>query len=461
LCDSRNVALGEPRSLVVRDLIAVSCLGGAYCDDQAAVRAGATRDGLLYVGEPRTPGFRSVRVPGEAISVGLVLEDGHVAWGDCACVTYAGAAGRDRLFLAHEHLATLRDQVAPALRGRALDSFRQTGALVESPALVAGPRSASAGLPGRARLHTALRYGLSQAMLNAAAHARGLTPAEVLAQEYQLQPEWRPVPLFIQSGDDRRGAVDKAILKRADGLPHGLITSVAQHFGSSGEILLDYCRWIVGRIRRLAANSREAGPRPSPLTTHSPYVPFLQFDVYGCLGECFHNDVGRMADYLALLESAARPHELRVEGPLDAGTRAAQIELMAALRERLCAAGTRVALVADEWCNTLDDVRAFAQAGAADFIQIKMPDLGALHNSCEAVLLCKRLGVGAYLGGSCNETDLSARLTVHVALAAGADYMLVKPGFGVDEGLMIMRNEMARTLALVRSPSHARLRRRA
>jgi glucose-1-phosphate cytidylyltransferase len=57
--------------------------------------------------------------------------------------------------------------------------------------------------------------------------------------------------------------------------------------------------------------------------------------------------------------------------------------------------------------------------------------------------------VGAYLGGSCNETDVSARLTVHVALATRADYMLVKPGFGIDEGLMLMRNEMLRTLKVL------------
>jgi methylaspartate ammonia-lyase len=37
---------------------------------------------------------------------------------------------------------------------------------------------------------------------------------------------------------------------------------------------------------------------------------------------------------------------------------------------------------------------------------------------------------------------------VHVALATGADQILAKPGMGVDEGMSIVGNEMARVLAL-------------
>ena len=57
-------------------------------------------------------------------------------------------------------------------------------------------------------------------------------------------------------------------------------------------------------------------------------------------------------------------------------------------------------------------------------------------------------GTGAYLGGT-NETDRSARACVHVALAARPDQMLAKPGMGVDEGLMIVFNEMQRALRLL------------
>ena len=72
-------------------------------------------------------------------------------------------------------------------------------------------------------------------------------------------------------------------------------------------------------------------------------------------------------------------------------------------------------------------------------------------NSAEAVLYCGQRGVGAYLGGTCNETDRSAQLTVHVGLATRPDQMLAKPGMGADEGLMIVRNEMNRALARLRA----------
>jgi methylaspartate ammonia-lyase len=84
-------------------------------------------------------------------------------------------------------------------------------------------------------------------------------------------------------------------------------------------------------------------------------------------------------------------------------------------------------------------------------IQIKMPDLGSVHNSVEAVLACRNGGVGAFLGGSCAETDLSARVAVHVALATQPDIIMAKPGMGVDEGISLVQNEMARTLAWIQA----------
>ena len=97
---------------------------GFYFDDQAAIKAGAAHDGAMYEGEPMTPGFTGVRQAGEAISVMLVLEDGQIAWGDCAAVQYSGAGGRDPLFLAENFIPLIEGEVARHLVGRELDSFR-------------------------------------------------------------------------------------------------------------------------------------------------------------------------------------------------------------------------------------------------------------------------------------------------------------------------------------------------
>ena len=53
------------------------------------------------------------------------------------------------------------------------------------------------------RLHTALRYGLSQAILDAVAKASGRLLCEVVADEYGCTVTETPIPIFTQSGDDR------------------------------------------------------------------------------------------------------------------------------------------------------------------------------------------------------------------------------------------------------------------
>ena len=70
-----------------------------------------------------------------------------------------------------------------------------------------------------------------------------------------------------------------------------------------------------------------------------------------------------------------------------------------------------------------------------------------VEHTIDAVLECQKAGTSAYLGGSCAETDSSARAAVHVAIATRPAMLLAKPGMGVDEALTIVGNEMNRTVA--------------
>jgi methylaspartate ammonia-lyase len=285
------------------------------------------------------------------------------------------------------------------------------------------------------RLHTAVRYGVSQALLKAVALAHGMTVTGLLCQEYGLPLPAEPVPIHAQCGADRYAGADKMIARRVASLPHSLVDNIPEQLGEDGQILLEYARWLRGRIPQLAGDD---------------YRPTLHLDVHGALGHIYDNNLGKMLGFLVRLETAAGPYALRVESPLILDSRQAQIEAMAKLREYIRWRKQSVQLVADEWANTLEDIQAFIAAGAADMIQIKMPDLGGVHNSVEAVLACQRAGVGAFLGGSCAETDLSARVAAHVALATRPDLVMAKPGMGVDEGVALMHNEMARALAAIR-----------
>ena len=406
------------------DLICSEGKTGFYFDDQKAIKMGAKHDGLFYIGEPQLEGFTSIRQAGESISVMLILEDGQVAYGDCAAVQYSGAGGRDPLFLAKDFIPVIENEIKPLLVGREADNFK---ALAEE--------FDHLQVNGK-RLHTAIRYGITQAILDAVSKSKKITMAEVIKEEYNTNIELKRIPIFTQSGDDRYLNADKMIIKGADVLPHGLFNNVEEKLGLKGELLKEYVEWLRDRVNEYK--------------TTEDYSPIFHIDVYGTIGQLLNDDTKAMADYLATLEEAAKPYALRIEGPMDVGGRKEQMEAMRDLRAELEARGINVELVADEWCNTLEDVKYFADNKSGHMIQVKTPDLGGINNTIEALLYCEEKGIGAYCGGTCNETNRSAEVCCNIAIACGAKQTLAKPGMGVDEGYMIINNEMNRVLALAK-----------
>ena len=406
------------------DVVCSAGRTGFYFDDQRAIKQGAGHDGMFYTGAPVTDGFRSVRQAGESISVMLILEDGQIAWGDCAAVQYSGAGGRDPLFLAEDFIPVIDQYIKPQLVGKEANDFRGLCAMMEA-ITVEGKR-----------LHTAIRYGVSQALLDAVAKATGRMMCEVVADEYGCTVSDKAIDIFTQSGDDRYMNADKMIIKGAQVLPHALINNIDEKLGRKGEKLAEYVAWLRDRI--LAMRHDES------------YLPVFHIDVYGTIGAAFgNNNYEAMADYIEQLGKIAKPFHLRIEGPMDCDCdRETQMTALAGLTAELDKRGCDVELVADEWCNTLEDIKLFADHKAGHMVQIKTPDLGGINNTIEAVLYCKERGVGAYQGGTCNETDRSAQVCVHCAMATQPVQILAKPGMGVDEGYMIVYNEMNRILAI-------------
>ncbi|MER9677479.1 methylaspartate ammonia-lyase [Mesorhizobium sp. M0208] len=409
----------------ITEALFTPALSSFYFDDQAAIKAGAEQDGFTYVGKAKTPGFDRIRQSGEAVSVLLKLKNGLWAEGDCAAVQYSGAGGRDPLFTAAGYIPWMQEVLRPLLIGRDVAEFMGNARYFD--------RLEQDGN----RIHTAIRYGLSQALLDATAKASGRLKVEVVCDEYGLPIELKPLALFGQSGDDRYNAVDKMVMKGVDALPHGLINNVASKLGRNGGKLQEYMTWLTQRILQLRSDAS--------------YSPVLHVDVYGTIGMIFANDHGKISAYLAGLGERVSPFELYIEGPVDAGSKPRQIALLKEIREALRARSSSVKIVADEWCNTYQDIVEFVDAECCDMVQIKTPDLGSIHNTVEAVLYCREHGVEAYQGGTCNETDVSARTCLHVAQATRPQRVLVKPGMGFDEGMTIVANEMRRNLAILQA----------
>src|SRR5699024_11289322 len=154
-----------------------------------------------------TEGFTSIRQPGESISVMIVLDDGQVALGDCAAVQYSGAGGRDPLFLAEDFIPLIEGEIKEKLLGEETSNFKELAEKVDK-----------LEIDGK-KLHTAIRYGLTQALLDASAKAKKVTMSEVIKEEYKTDIDLKRIPIFTQSGDDRYTNADKMIIKEADVMP--------------------------------------------------------------------------------------------------------------------------------------------------------------------------------------------------------------------------------------------------
>src|SRR5258707_9548810 len=219
--------------------------------------------------------------------------------------------------------------------------------------------------------------------------------AEIVAREYACDIAKEPLPILASCHKEDVQMIARMILKRVELLPHASFQQVERDIGLKGEKLVAYAEGITRRIREIG---------------EPDYRPTIHLDVYGTIGELFGDDTAAIAHYLGELPAAVAPHELLVKSFVIAPSRAAQIERFRALRAALRQQGHQVGIIVDEWCNTLDDIKAFADAEAADYAQIKTPDLGGGNKTIEAVLFPSAHGMGRRLLGCGQQTHQAAPL---------------------------------------------------
>jgi len=370
---------------------------GFFNQDLAAVKSGAQIDCFYYADPPVTKGFNQILQTGQALSVMLILEDGQVAYGDCLDVIFAGTAGRDSVFRVQDHMSYLETEMRDFLIGKDLNEFRALAIEIDNMQA------------NKEHLHTALRYGLTQAILHAVSLAKRLTMTEVVAQEYGADIMSKPIPILANVDAEDWVSVDKVIMKQVELLPHGAFENVERDVGLQGEKLIAYTQRLITRIEKIGGDD---------------YQPKLHFDLYGSLGELFNNDIDKLVNYLPMLQEIIGDRELMLESPIVASNQDEQIRLFKSLRFAIQKRSLNMKLVVDEWCNTFEDIKKFEDENATDYVQVKTPDLGGVNNTIEALLYCRAKGIGVCLGGSANETDQSTKITTQIGLACNPDCLL-------------------------------------
>src|SRR5690606_16717300 len=167
-------------------------------------------------------------------------------------------------------------------------------------------------------------FGMSQALLSAAALSARTTMARVLLREYDIANYSLP-GLAGSCGGNWKDNVDKAIARQIAMFPQYAIQTREQC-----ERLPEYVSWISARIDEIGT----AG-----------YVPDLHFDFHSSLGRMLDNELDAVCDYLSDVVARAGGRQVYFEDPLYADTASEAMDRMAQLYERLAQRGMTCRLV--------------------------------------------------------------------------------------------------------------------
>jgi methylaspartate ammonia-lyase len=381
------------------------------------------------------------------VSVGVVVDEKEVTWAEC-WPEPSPPSVRDEL------LKTVKESIEPVLQGQPLSSFRelaqrldmvrQTVTLTREITAPAGPNRISrrAFFTGQIEpagpavskeqvtverpLGAALRYGISQALLGAVAQSQGMTIAEIVAREYDLDETATELSLHVSAQEvDLNWAVTHGVRSL------GYTTIELSHKEALGDNAEQLQRWTRQMRERIVA-------------VHTSQPPALYLDVRGGLGAIYDQNPGKILGSLYGLEQAAKPCLVRVVDPVLLAERSAQIEKMRELKDYLRLRKLDLQLVARACAESLDDVLAFLQADAAHMIQLDLYRMGSLHQGIEAIRACRQQGTGVLLAGHPLDIDQGLRVISQVALAMGAELLSVPGG---EAGVARLLREYGRSQA--------------
>jgi methylaspartate ammonia-lyase len=403
--------LSVGNSFKIIDVVTYRGWGGYFFEDIDLIRRRNIPVSERYHTPTHHDLYPHARTPAPVVGVGLKLEDSSIHWGDAVAVSFGGKSGRAGPGTPASVETWFNNEFKPWCIGRGVTGWQK----LEQSFLTEHPKTPAF-----------MRYAVSQAFLSAASHPQGLSFAQLIARDLNLQITKNLIPLQGSCGANWDDTVDRMLARHLPYLPQGQFENLQEQIGSSGERLL---KWVESFKNRAAKFN---------------YTPTLTLDFHGALGTIFSDDDEKIAAYIIELSNKAAPHPLHVESPIVGKDLIQHAKRLAAIRHMVHSDAPNTKIIADEWANELLQIKFLLEQNSVDGIHIKMPDTGSLLECAEAIKACQQHQVFTLLGGSCTETDLGLKASVHLALACQPDALLVKPGMGFDESFACIYNEAAR-----------------
>jgi methylaspartate ammonia-lyase len=249
-----------------------------------------------------------------------------------------------------------------------------------------------------------------------------VTEVEVIAKEFELPLPSKGVPLQMPIKRGQLLRIPDQVLALAYAV--GGIDPV-DSLGPDGERIQRFIRLLQERLVDDDQHCR--------ITIH--------LDAKGSLGKLYSYDLGKVLGALYGLEQAAAPCLIRVQDPLILDDLDAQIKVLGQLRDYLRMRRMSLQLVAGAKINSLDAVRAFAQAKSAHMLHLVIPQLGTIQELILAVRACQVGGIGILMEG------IPSATTGQVALATQPDVLTYPSDRPGDASVATLHNEMARLLS--------------
>lgn len=375
---------------------------------------------------------------GECVLVGVVLNDGRTAWGHCEPLP----AATDTVRIVQQQITPiLRDQPVasvPALISQ-IDDLRESvpitrivqplpassasGATLSRRRLLTGfltEDTAKTEVAHESRpVHPAIRFGLSQALMQALALSQNKPVVAILQEIYDLPATRTAVPLLVDANEANLALVKPVMLTAVAAVGYNTgHTNHKQTLGPNAERLQAHVRRVQAWLSATAPDAQ----------------PAIHLNIQGGFTELYDLDAGKLLGALYGLEQAARPYALTIEN-LVAGEVTAVTQTLQTLQSYLKTRQMRVKLAAGDSLFSAADLETVIQASAVHQVHFDPAWFGSIPQILQFVQACHQQGNAVILHGR----NASAATAVALAIAAGVQVLSGPP----DQ----LFNEMQKALA--------------